>query len=358
MKILQTEIAKKISQLKGIVPRITTVEALHGILYSDGYLTASNLELTVKAKIEAEGGEAFIIPERAFDLINNLPDGEVEITPEPDAITIRIGDISNRFATLKPEMFAYTKDSYENDSCTVPAEKLIGAMRHVAYAQKSTTETRMMNGIYLKCGSGKLELVALDGYRIAYDTISCDGDFQMIVPKAAVDRILGLNLKGDVSIATDKKTAMFKTEDFEIYTRLVEGQYYSYTKMFDMQGPQSVVVNRSDLLEAINRASLCGSVTDREPVILDICGTDINVNYTNSSANYTEKVTAKASNVDPLKIAFNAKMVMDSLRSFADLDKEDLQISFENDKSPAIMEVDGSEMRSLILPCNQKAETT
>lgn len=38
MKISKVELARKISQLKGIVPKKTTIDALKGILVQDGHL--------------------------------------------------------------------------------------------------------------------------------------------------------------------------------------------------------------------------------------------------------------------------------------------------------------------------------
>lgn len=80
MKIQKTELAAKLNQIKGVVPKKTTMPILQGILVKEGYLIANNLEMTVKAKLEGTEDECFIIPERAFDLINNLPDGEIDIT--------------------------------------------------------------------------------------------------------------------------------------------------------------------------------------------------------------------------------------------------------------------------------------
>lgn len=37
MRINKSELSKKIGQLKGIVPSRTTIEALKGVLCSDGY---------------------------------------------------------------------------------------------------------------------------------------------------------------------------------------------------------------------------------------------------------------------------------------------------------------------------------
>lgn len=101
MKIEKAELAQKINKLKSIVPKKTVIPALQDILVQDGYLIANNMELTVKAKIEGTDGESFIIPEKAFDLINNLPDGVVEIasknTGESFYITIKMDKIKNKY---------------------------------------------------------------------------------------------------------------------------------------------------------------------------------------------------------------------------------------------------------------------
>lgn len=62
MKIDKNELSRKIAQIKGIVPKTTTIEALQGVLLKDGYLIASNTEVTVKAKLESAEGTPFIIP--------------------------------------------------------------------------------------------------------------------------------------------------------------------------------------------------------------------------------------------------------------------------------------------------------
>ena len=72
MKIQKTELAAKLNQIKGVVPKKTTMPILQGILVKEGYLIANNLEMTIKAKLEGTEDECFIIPERAFDLINNF----------------------------------------------------------------------------------------------------------------------------------------------------------------------------------------------------------------------------------------------------------------------------------------------
>lgn len=90
MRVTKAELVQKLNKIKGIVPKTTTIPALQSILVKDGYLIANNLEMTVKAKLEGTDGDLFLIPQKAFDLITNLPEGEVEITPKgKDGIAIK-----------------------------------------------------------------------------------------------------------------------------------------------------------------------------------------------------------------------------------------------------------------------------
>lgn len=125
MKIDKNELAKKIGQLKGIVPSKTTSEALRGVLYKDGYLIASNTELTVKAKLEAEESNPdgrFIIPEKAFDLISNMPNGIIELIPTEGQLTIKMDKIKNVYNTVSPDEYTYQR-RLEAELSNVQAKK-------------------------------------------------------------------------------------------------------------------------------------------------------------------------------------------------------------------------------------------
>ena len=93
MKIDKNELSRKITQIKGIVPKTTTIEALQGVLLKDGYLIASNTEVTVKAKLESAEGTPFIIPAKVFDLIGSLPSGELTMECKDDTVSLQVGKI-------------------------------------------------------------------------------------------------------------------------------------------------------------------------------------------------------------------------------------------------------------------------
>ena len=351
MKIEKTELAKKISQLKSVVPKKTTIDALQGILVDEGYLIAANNELTVKAKLEGIEDEKFIIPAKAFDLINSLPAGEVTITQSKGEVTIQMGKIKNKFKTHPAENFVYTRTSIEaigKGEGAVSAKKIKRAISHVLYAIPATAGNPIMTGMYISCYGGKMDFVGLDGHRIAWDCIEYDGNFGLIIPKPAVDKILQLDLQGDVRISYDANGAIFATDEFEIYTRLIHGEYFKYQNMFS-EGSICTVVDRKILLESINRAQLCGFMEDKAPVVLDVVGSIIHIEYKNTQADYEEEIATQMNAGDGLKIGFNPRLLIDSLKSF---DCDNVSISFTSGKMPVIIRAEDSDMTALVLPVN------
>ena len=98
MIVQKSILSQKISKLKNVVPKKPTISALQGVLVKEGYLIANNLEMTVKAKLEGMEGETFIIPMKAFDLIGNLPDGDVEVIAAAGTITIKATKVDRKSA--------------------------------------------------------------------------------------------------------------------------------------------------------------------------------------------------------------------------------------------------------------------
>ena len=62
MKVQKYEIARVIDKLKSIVQKNDQFPALGGILVKDGYLIASNSEITMKVKLEGPVAKENAVP--------------------------------------------------------------------------------------------------------------------------------------------------------------------------------------------------------------------------------------------------------------------------------------------------------
>lgn len=351
MKIEKSELSKKIDKLKNVVPKNSDKPALRGILLQDSYLIASNNEMTIKAKLEGMEGESFIIPSQAFDLIKNLPDGEIDISANnKNLITIKIGKIKNSYQSFKSEDYIYSSNriSAEGSDTKIKSKVLKESMAHVLYAIPSKGTNVMMMALCLEATGGKLNFVGLDGHVLAWDRVDFEGEFKLLIPRSAVEKLLTLELSGDIAIEYDKHSAIFKSEDYEVHTRLIEGDYFGYQKMFQAL-PIITEVNRLELLDAIIRAKLC--TEEMTPTRFELEGGSLKLSIKDNIADYSESIQLQTQLEEPLVIGFNSRLVLETLRAFS---CENLSLSFGGGKMPMVINSEDSDMQSIVLPVQLK----
>jgi len=350
MLIEKTELAKKIDKLKSIVPKSSNNPSLMGILVQDGYLIASNGEMTIKAKLEGVEGESFIIPSKAFDLIKNLPEGVVSFTEDDKHIlTIKTGKIKNSYHSFPAEDYLYSTNHITEGggSTKIKSNLLKESMAHVLYAIPVKSSNVLMTALCLEAVGGKLNFVGLDGHVLAWDQQDFDGKFKLLIPRGAVEKLLSLEMNGEISIDYDKFSAIFRSEEYEVYTRLIDGNYFSYTKMFSNL-PMETEVKRSELLDAIVRAKLC--TDEMTPTKFDIEGDTLKLSIKDSTADYSETIQLQKS-MDKLLIGFNSRLVLETLKAFT---SEDISLSFGGGKMPMLVRAENSEMQAIVLPVQMK----
>lgn len=345
MKVQKTELAAKLNKIKGVVPKKTTMPILQGILVNEGYLIANNMEMTVKAKLEGTEDECFIIPERAFDLINNLPDGEVDISVTAEnTITIKADKIKNKYQTMDPEQFPTTVVQKAENHLTIKADILLESMKRVSYAVPALGYNAVMSSMCLQAAGGELNFVGLDGHVLAWDKVEYDGEFELLIPKNTVDKLKSVGLSGNVQIMHNKTGAVFVTDDFEVYTRLVEGEYFKYQTMFK-ELPLHTVVSRTELLDAMTRAKMC--TEERCPVRFELQESQLNLSIKDKITDYHETVDLQEKIESPLTIGFDARLVLETLKAF---DCDNVGISLEGPKMPMIVEAEDSDFKTIVLP--------
>lgn len=345
MKIEKTELVAKLNKVKGVVPKRPQMPVLQGVLVKGGYLIANNLEMAIKAKIGGAEGEMFIIPERAFDLINNLPDGEVDISVTgKDTITIKAEKIRNKYQTMEPEQFPEAGAVDPGGELDINADMLLESMRRVSYAVPANGKTDVMSSMCLQASGGYLNFVGLDGHVLAWDRVEYDGNFELLIPKSTVEKLKTLGMAGNIRIMYSGKAAVFATDEFEVYTRLVDGAYFRYQSMFNEQ-PIHTSVSRAGLLDAMTRAKMC--TEEKRPVKFELEGNALNLSIKDKITDYHETLELQEDMAEALTIGFDARLVLETLKAF---DCGNIKVSFEGPRMPMVIEGEDSFFRAIVLP--------
>lgn len=341
---MKNELSQAINKVKSIVPKNNQNSVLQGLLVNDGYLIASNTELMIKIKLSAGENEKFVIPARAFDLILNLPNEEIELKSNINEVLISATSIKNKYQTVDPETFPQPKMSDNINEIALSGEKLYESLKRTIFAASKKENNLIAAAIDFSADKGYLNITGLDGHVVAWDKIIYDGGFELLIPRYAVEKLLALGITGEVTIKYSKTGALIKTKDYELYTRLVSGQYFQYQKMFK-ELPLHTVVNRIAFLEAMNRAKMC--IVDKGHVRIILNGTQMKVTVKNMNTDYSEIVELQEEMSEELVIGFDARLVTETLKAF---DCENIGIQFQSPKYPMIVEAEDSEFRALVLP--------
>lgn len=351
MVVTKSEMVAAIRKVVSVIPKSSTIDALMGALVKDGYLIATNTEISVQVKLEAGAGEKFILPTKALDMICKLPDGDIRIdVDDKDVITIIAGRIKNKIQTVPANQFAYDDiRDIGDERVVIDADKLVYGLSHVAFAADSKAQKIQMQGVYMQGDADKITMAALDGHKIARMTIPSKGvtGMKIIVPKQACEKLAALELRGDVELSYDQYAAVFKDEGCIVHTRLIGGVYFDYEKMF-IDSPIRTSLYRRDFSEALLRANTCiNSEKSKVPVVIDITGHEMEVSIVNSTSDYHEVVQLSSDVAQPIRIGFNPKLIYDSLKFFSD---EEVTIGLTSPRSPMFLSEENTDMQVLILP--------
>lgn len=348
MIIEKSELVHRIEKLESVVPKKPLMPALQGILLKDRSLIASDTEMTIKVKLEVSTDESFIIPEKAFKLIKNLPDGEVSISSDQNnTITIKMGKIKNTYQSFAPEEFAFSvADKAEGLSHVIDGEKFIKSVNRVFFAISDGESDKRMSSLFLQAKAGRLNIVGLDGHVISWDSMEYDGDFVAMIPKNTIKKLMSLGIDGDIAVGIFNTSAYFETDQYLINTRIVEGEYFNFSQMFSHALPIETAVDRVLFMGAITRAGLC--TEDKVPVKLQLTGDETTVSLQGSTANYEETIGMEKAISEKMMISFNTRLLKDSLKAFS---CEVVELRMASGKMPMQILTHECDLKVLVLPC-------
>ena len=168
-----------------------------------------------------------------------------------------IEKIKNSYQSFPAESFMYDKtETGKEEGIVLPGALLMEAISHALYAAADKSPGRPeLEGIYLEGDGDNLNLAATDGHVMCWDQINAVSGvsgLKLIVPKTAAKKLTSMGMDDDVTLSYDANGAIFKTDTYLIRTRIRNGKFVPYQKMF-VNMENYAIVNREELIGAIDR---------------------------------------------------------------------------------------------------------
>lgn len=367
MKIIcnKSNLAKGVSIVSKAVPSKTTMPILECILIDASMdvikLTANDMELGIETKIEGEIIEHGIIALNAkifSEIVRKLPDNDVVIETESDnQAMITCEKAKFNIAAQSGEDFSYLPVVEKENSITISEFTLKEVIRQTIFSIADNDTNKMMTGELFEINDNILRVVSLDGHRISIRKIELNDNYgfeKVIVPGKTlqeISKIIGGEAEEPVEISFTKNHIVFEFNQTMVVSRLIEGDYFRIDQMLSSDYETKIRVNKRELLDCIDRATLLIKEGDKKPIIINI-GDDVMELKIKSQIGTMDEEVSIAKEGKDLLIGFNPKFLIDSLRV---IDDEEVDLYFMNAKAPCFIKDEQQSYIYLILPVNFNA---
>ena len=374
MKIIldRDQIAKALNSVTKATPVRTTMPILEGILIQTNNttikLTCYDQELGIEyyiedAKVEEEGAtvvNAFMFSE----IIRKLPSTDIKIeVNDNNLLVIECEGSLYKLATMNPDDFPELPDISVENSIELEQSTLKDMIKKTIFAVRTEEDRPIFTGSLFEVKENKLNVVAVDGFRLAWKTKNLTTqtqDFSAVIPGRTlteVNKILedSFNL---IKIGISKNQALFEIDNCKIVTRLLGGEFLNYSSVIPDKWETRATVNVNQLGNCFERISLISSSSiekeKKYPVKINVEVGKLTISCTNQTGDAKEEIYCQTEGKD-LEAGFNPKYFLDVLRN---IDDEEVYINFGTSISPAIIESteEDGDYKYMILPIRLKNE--
>ena len=347
------------------VPTRTTMAILECILIdasaNEIKLTANDMELGIETKIEGEIAERGVIALDAkifSEIVRKLPDSDVTI--ETDAsfkTTITCEKAKFNIVGKSGDDFSYIPYIERNEPIVISQFTLKEVIRQTIFSIADNDNNKLMTGELFEIEENDLKVVSLDGHRISIRNIELKNNYshkKVVVPGKTlqeVSKILPGSAEDEVSIFLTDNHIVFEFENTTVVSRLIEGEYFKIEQMLSSDYETKVKINKRELLDCIDRATLLVKEGDKKPIIMNITDGTMELKINSFIGSMNEDIDIAKEGKDIL-IGFNPKFFIDALRV---IDEEEVTLYMVNPKAPCFIKDDEGTFIYLILPVNFNA---
>jgi len=364
-------ICKKSNLLYGVnivskaVPTRTTMAILECILIdassNEIKLTANDMELGIETKIEGTIEERGIIALDAkifSEIVRKLPDNDVVIeTDSSFKTTITCEKAKFSIVGKSGEDFSYIPFIERNECIMISQFTLKEVIRQTIFSIADNDNNKLMTGELFEIEENQLKVVSLDGHRISIRNIELKNTYEskkVVVPGKTlqeINKILPGNANENVNIYITGNHIVFEFENTTVVSRLIEGEYFKIDQMLSSDYETKVKINKRELLDCIDRATLLVKEGDKKPIIMNVAENVMELKINSFIGSMNEEIDIKKEGKDIL-IGFNPKFFIDALRV---IDEEEVSLYMVNPKAPCFIKDDNESFIYLILPVNFNA---
>jgi DNA polymerase-3 subunit beta len=319
-------------------------------------LTATNLEVGINcwvpAKVEDEG--SITVPAKLFtDFVNSLPPGpaELSLNVRTKTVHLRSGPYEANFKGMDAEEFPIIPVAPEKPTTRITKSTLRRMIGEVAFVATTDDSRPVLTGVLTTFEGDRITMAAADPYRLSVRNATLlakvESKLEVIIPARSLQEVQRIIDESDdpvdIFVTPNGSQVIFHTEEADLVSRVIEGQFPNYRQVIPQGKPATTVkVQREELLQATRLASLFArdsanmlrfqvDPSAQPPLIISANAAEV--------GDQTAKVDATVEGQNTT-IAFNSRFVSDALGS---LTASEVKLELGGPLAPGVLKIIGDD---------------
>jgi DNA polymerase-3 subunit beta len=326
LTITRQNLHRGLAAVSASIPSKTTLPVLSNVLIESDdnavWMSGTDLDVSIRVKVPAEvaeGGGITAPGKKLQELTRELPDQPVDMRVRGHQLEVGCGYSRFKLNGLPSEEFPNFPVIDFEEGWHVSEDSLRRLIHSTAFAVSTEESRPILNGVLWELKEARMSMVATNGHRLAKMVVEAGspdgGSTDLIIPPAALVQVERLfDGQGDLTVARSGNHLAFRSEDREVYTRLIEGRYPNYEQVIPKDNDKIARVDREALERAVRRmAVLASDQTHRvklsfetDKVHLDVRTPDLGEAHDELELDYQGEA---------LEIGFNANYLLEVLRN-------------------------------------------
>jgi DNA polymerase III subunit beta len=286
-------------------------------------MVCSDLEVEVSARINCdveESIETTMPSKKLLEIVKALNDEEeIKFNIEDTKTTITSAKSKFILATIPAKEFPYVEQKTEEKQ-TIDINALDQVISETSFSMAFSDARHFLNGLFFEINDEKITVVATDGHRLAMsatpNTDKKGTTKTCIIPRKCINelkRILGSfkdNKQMLAEVSINSKEIMFNVGCFVVKSKLIEGNYPDYNKVFPDSLPNKLSVDKETLRAALQRMSILSN-DQFKGVKLLIKKTELKLSTNNPSQEEGEDIIECNYGGDEIEVGFNLNYLLE-----------------------------------------------
>ena len=340
------------------------IKAKNGRVVVTGNDLEIGIECIFEAEIESEG--SVVVNSRLFgDIIRKMTGESVVIDVNGNNVTnIRCGNSKFNITGIEAAEFPEIQRFDVQYEINLTKKQLKELVRSTIFAVGTNELKMILTGCLLEASGKNVNMVAVDGYRLAYKKIECEndtvsgyfGDVAIVIPSKSLNELTKIldDKDEEIKIFCSEKNIRFEFDNVVFTSRLLEGDYLDYKKIIPSEYKTKVKTDVKSVIEAVERASLViTSEVTKAPIILNIVDGEIKINC-ETQVGKVEEIIPVDMEGNAIEIGFNNRYLLDALKAVS---TEEVKLSFIDSVNTCLISpVEGEDFKYIVLPLRLRNE--